>query len=166
MPPHPAALDERTLTEQCEYRTGRASGPGGQHRNKVETAVVWLHKPTGVAGEATERRSQPQNRAVALFRLRLNLALAIRTAPAELPSPLWQSRCRGGRIVVSAEHDDFPVLLSEAMDHLAAIAWDPRAAAHSLGTTSSQFIKFLKKCPAAFAAVNRARAADGKHPLK
>ena len=166
MSPHPAALDEKTLTERCEYRTGRASGPGGQHRNKVETAVVWLHKPTGITGEATERRSQAQNRDAALFRLRLNLAIEVRTAPSETPSPLWQVRCRGGRLAVSAEHDDFPALLAEALDLLAEVAWDPRAAADALGTTSSQLVKFLKKCPAAFAAVNRRRATDGRHPLK
>lgn len=166
MQTHPAALDEKTLLSQCEYRTGRASGPGGQHRNKVETAVVWLHRPTGIEGEATERRSQGQNRAVALFRLRLNLALEVRGLPPENPSPLWQSRCRGGRIVANPDHEDFPALLAEALDHLAVATWEPRPAAEALSTTPSQFIKFLKKSPKAITNVNRRRIELGLHPLK
>jgi protein subunit release factor A len=51
-----------------------ASGPGGQHRNKTESGVRLLHRPTGVLVTATERRSQGQNRGEALKRLRARLA--------------------------------------------------------------------------------------------
>ena len=89
---HPAALPPEKILAQCEARRLRRSGPGGQHRNKVETAVALLHKPSGVKAEASERRSQAENRAVALFRLRVNLALEVRR-PVETgiaPSSLWQ----------------------------------------------------------------------------
>ena len=91
---HPAAGSPEHLLAQCDVRRLRRSGPGGQHRNKVETAVSLRHLPTGVRAEASERRSQAQNQAVALFRLRVNLALEVRRpcGPDCVPSALWQSR--------------------------------------------------------------------------
>jgi protein subunit release factor B len=47
----------------------KGSGPGGQNRNKRETAVRIIHIPTGLISEASERRSQNQNLQVALYRL-------------------------------------------------------------------------------------------------
>ena len=73
--PHPATLGEDDLMAACEFGTGRVSGPGGQHRNRVETAVFITHKATGIEGHATERRSQIQNRSKAIFRLRIKLAI-------------------------------------------------------------------------------------------
>lgn len=59
---------ERVLAE-CEELRFRASGPGGQHKNKVETAVRLLHRPTGLTAQSTRHRSLSQNRAAALERL-------------------------------------------------------------------------------------------------
>ena len=78
LPSHPASLDSSHLLAVCDVRRTRRSGPGGQHRNKVETAIVLTHEPTGVQAEASERRSQAQNLSAAVFRLRVNLALAVR----------------------------------------------------------------------------------------
>lgn len=47
----------------------RGSGPGGQNRNKRMSGVRIKHLPTGLVASATERRSQEQNRTVALERL-------------------------------------------------------------------------------------------------
>lgn len=169
-PPHPATLDLERLEADCDFRATRRSGPGGQNRNKVETAVVLTHRPSGITAEAAERRSQGENRKVALFRLRIRLALEVRrpVGPAGpyQPSPRWLSRCRGGRIIVSPEHDDFPALLAEALDLLEARGHDPRATALELGCSTSQLIRLLKDEPRALAALNRRRQGLGLRPLQ
>jgi hypothetical protein len=166
--PHPAAIDVQQLLTECEVRRGRRSGPGGQHRNKVETAIVISHKPTGVKGTATERRSQEQNRQAAVFRLRLNLALNVRTSRSNeaTPTDLWRSRCRGVRMTISPTHDDFPALLAEALDVLEMHHMDIKKAAETLAVTASQLIKFLKTEPNAIAKVNEHRREMGLRALR
>lgn len=55
--------------EECRVETFRASGPGGQHRNKVETAVRVVHPASGAVGTATDSRSQLQNKRQAFIRM-------------------------------------------------------------------------------------------------
>lgn len=156
---HPAAASPVQLWTECEVRRLRRSGPGGQHRNKVETAVSLHHLPTGVRAEASERRSQARNRAEALFRLRANLALKVRRPCGHdyTPSPLWRSRCGGGLLKVSDSHDDFPALLAEALDVLAVCNADPKLSAAALGCTPSQLVRLLKLDPRALILVNQWR---------
>ncbi|MDB5353191.1 MAG: prfA 2 [Planctomycetota bacterium] len=164
---HPAALASDQLLTECDVRFTRRSGPGGQNRNKVETAAILTHRPTGLSAEANERRSQSQNREVALFRLRLLLAIEVRVQrePGAMPGRLWQSRCVAGRILINPKHDDFPAILAEALDFLDRENGDLRAAGEALGCTMSQLTRFLKQEPRAFAAINRRRQSLGLRPL-
>lgn len=57
------------LDTEIEYQTMRSSGPGGQHANKVSSAVRAVHLPTGTQVVASESRSQHQNRKLARLRL-------------------------------------------------------------------------------------------------
>jgi hypothetical protein len=172
-PPHPACLPVEELLSECEAKRQRRSGPGGQHRNKVETAVILTHLPTGISAEANERRSQSENHDQAVFRLRLRLALQVRPRgtpanPSALPEPsnLWRSRCGNGRIKVAADHPDFPALLAEVLDLLSLCDYDHKPVAEHLGCTVSQLIKFLKTEPKAFVLMNANRQSQGLFPLK
>lgn len=166
--PHPACLSEERLLRDCDRRTERASGPGGQHRNKTETAVVLTHRPTGLVGRASERRSRHANERVAVRRLREVLAVRHRVSidPGAARSALWTSRCRGGRLTVSPKHDDHPALVAEALDVLAACDWDAGVAREPLGCSTSQLVKLLRGLPAALVRWNEERAARGLRPLR
>ena len=66
-------LPGEALASECDEEFFVAGGPGGQHRNKTASGVRLVHRPTEVTVTATERRSQAQNRSVALVRLRERL---------------------------------------------------------------------------------------------
>lgn len=71
------ALDDDALLAACDIDVFVGSGPGGQHRNKTESAVRLTHRATCVVVTATERRSQHDNKAAALERLREKLRAII-----------------------------------------------------------------------------------------
>jgi protein subunit release factor B len=55
--------------DEFEEVFSRSSGPGGQHVNKVSTAVTLIHRPSGISVTVQETRSQYRNRQLALHRL-------------------------------------------------------------------------------------------------
>ena len=63
------ATDMATLEKEAIVEPYRAPGPGGQRKNRKETAVRLTHPPSGVVVVASERRSQAQNREIAFERL-------------------------------------------------------------------------------------------------
>src|SRR6478736_824524 len=73
-----SSLTEDRLLAQCDVDTYRASGPGGQKRNKTSSAVRLRHPPTGLIVIAEESRSQHENKAKALVRMRHALFLHLR----------------------------------------------------------------------------------------
>ena len=163
---HPAALSDEALLKQCDVERLRRGGPGGQHRNKVETGIRIVHRTTGQRGEAFERRSQEANRAAAIWRLRMELALHVRRAEFLSPSALWSARFPHGRIVIAAANDDLPALLAETLDVLARADWHVADAAAALGTTPSQLIKLVQLEPRAMIRLNDERTVRNLHPLR
>ncbi len=87
--------DRDSLERDCDLEFFIASGPGGQHRNKVETGVRLIHRPSGISVTATERRSQHANREVAYERMAARLEEMQHISPPRKPTrPTAASRKR------------------------------------------------------------------------
>jgi peptide chain release factor 1 len=88
-------LSDEALLAQCEVQAHRAGGPGGQHRNKAETAVRLVHLPTALVVEGKDERSRTQNLRIALGRLREKLRKrAYRPPPRHKTKPTRASKER------------------------------------------------------------------------
>lgn len=162
-------LTDDELLVQCEVDRFRASGPGGQKRNKTDSAVRLRHRPTGLESLAVESRSQHENRARALRRLRLTIAVECRE-PADVaayaPSDLVAGRHRGGRIEVATKHADYPLVVAEVFDVCEAAGWRLADAAKALGLSTAALGRFLEADPGVFRAANARRVALGLGPLR
>ncbi len=87
--------DRASLERDSDLEFFIASGPGGQHRNKVETGVRLTHRPSGISVTATERRSQHANREVAFERMAERLEELQQVSPPRKPTrPTTASRER------------------------------------------------------------------------
>ena len=166
-PVHPAALDIETLLKHCKITKGRASGPGGQHRNKVETHITITHTPTGIDAQAGERRLVRENQRVAIRRLRLRLAMGVRldVPNGDIRSKLWRQRCVKKRIVCNPKHADYPSLLAEALDVIEACCDDVKKASIRLECSSTQLIRLLADHPPALEQLNKSRQVQGLRKL-
>ena len=95
--------DPRDLLRECEVSFYRASGPGGQHRNKTETAVRIVHLPTGITAVAADERSQFRTREAAAARLREKLVRRLKPRkprrPTSVPTREKAVRLRAKKIV-------------------------------------------------------------------
>jgi hypothetical protein len=163
------ALTDDQLLAQCEVDTYRASGPGGQKRNKTSSAVRLRHPPTGLLVIAEESRSQHENKARALRRLRRALYLDLREPPAEAPSEhpdFAPARGADGRLHLSAKDSRFWPAAGVVLDVLAAVEARVADAAELLGTSTGNLIDFLQADPKLWQAANQLRARAGQKPLR
>jgi hypothetical protein len=170
------ALDDDALLAQCEVDRFRASGPGGQKRNKTDSAVRLRHRPSGLTGEANESRSQHENRARALRRLRMTLALRLRAPAGDLegfapPPPLAEAlRERRGqgtaRLEMGKRDARYPATVAALFDLLEACEWRLSDAATLLGVSTGGLSGFLVDDDAVLREANERRRAHGHRPLR
>jgi hypothetical protein len=161
-------MDEAQLLEHCRWEAFRASGPGGQKRNKTSSAIRITHEATGIAAIANESRSQHENRHRALRRLRHRLAIELRR-PVDLAAflpPEWlKARILHGRLTVSTRHQDYPQVLGLILDVLHAAGWSVSSAAAVIGISTAALVQFLQNDSKLWAEVNRQRQRLGLRHL-
>ncbi len=146
-------LSDEALLRQCREERYKASGPGGQRRNKVQTANKLHHPLSGLTAQAHESRSLQENRVRALHRLRERIAVEVR-APfnldsPELPAELVAQLGAKGALAINRKNRVYPIVLATALDALKAADGSYAKAARSLGITTSQLLRFLKDDPEA-----------------
>ncbi len=163
-------LTDAELLAECEVDTIRASGPGGQHRNKTESAVRLRHRPTGLVAQAYERRSQHENKAKALERLRQTIAREVREpldvdrfeVPAEMAVIL--PTAKSGRI--GPKNERYWPGMAVLLDLFAALECSVSATAAALGLSTGGLSRLLLESPEVGAKVNALRKARGMRALR
>ena len=170
---------EQLLEKECKGTPYQASGLGGQKRNRVYSAIRLEHTPSGIRAESAAHREAARNRADALRKLRLSLALTgSRLIPLARPqlsavtarhrnaagTPVELSRLFGAK--VSVEHKDFPAMVLQALVEFRMHGGEPRPVAEGLGVSTSAFVKFLKLDKALLAEANAIRKDLGRDSLR
>ena len=128
-------LNDAELEKACRLDFFKASGRGGQKRNKTSNAVRFTHEPSGIAVSDCSGRSQHQNRATALKKLRYQIALQVRIIPGIPPE----------RLDVSLSNDEYPMFMARILDILNDNDFIISQAAQYLEISTSKLIKILRR---------------------
>jgi hypothetical protein len=166
-------LSEDQLLAQCEVDTYRASGPGGQKRNKTSSAVRLRHTPTGLIVIAEESRSQHENKVKALKRLWRALFLELRdplstelTPEAVAALPDYADARDRDRLHMSVKDPRFWPAVGVVLDVLAAVGARVANAAELLGVSTGNLVDFLQTDPKVWQEANRLRTVHGHKTLR
>jgi hypothetical protein len=160
------------LIAQSEVDRYRASGPGGQHRNKTESAVRLRHKLSGATAIGEDSRSQAENKIHAVRRLRAHIALDLREPVAldgYTASPRLAALIAGGTAPLGARTrltGEYWTAIAELLDLLVAGELEIGATAHRLGITTGALSKLLLHDDQVGRAVNDLRRARQMRPLR
>ncbi len=183
--------DDSHLLAQCEVDTYRASGPGGQKRNKTSSAVRLRHLPSGLIVIAEESRSQHENKAKALVRLRRQFILKIREPIAgdvsiaqhpviaairdrgSLAARFQRANsdtletCPHSKLHVPTPKDPrYWPAVAIVLDVLESCSAQVSEAAKRLETTTSNLLSLLELNPKAWDEANILRRKFGQKPLR
>lgn len=87
----PPSADAKLAARDLHFDNYRASGPGGQHVNKTNSAVRVTHLPTGLTAQAQEERSQLRNKTLAVARLAALLDARTAAGVQQSEQEKWQA---------------------------------------------------------------------------
>ncbi len=156
------------LLEECTVRTHRGSGPGGSRADTTESAVRITHEPTDISVTASDRRSQHENRELALRRLRLAYALKVRHGVeperVQVPETLRPYVQQGLRINASNAH--YPFMVKLVLDVLEAHRGRLSETADTLGVSTNRLTAFLTNHESLHERANALRGAHGHGPIR
>lgn len=170
-PPLPRArvdwcsLSDTDLLAQCARDQYRASGPGGQKRNKTDSAVRLRHLPTGMLVTATESRSSHENLRRAVRRMRTALALRHRQPVAQLEA----AERALVRAALEESNPKGPCFLPAAaliLDCLAARRGKVGEVAEAMEVSTARLARFLHLSRESWRAAQEIRAANDLAPLR
>ncbi len=165
-------VGDDALIAQCEVDRYRASGPGGQHRNKTESGVRLRHKLSGVSAIGEDSRSQSENKLHAVRRLRSAIALEVReTVRLEgfVPSRRLAAMVAGGTAPLGAKTKltgEYWTGIAELLDLLVAGSLEIATTAQRLGITTGALSKLLLHDDQVARVVNDLRRAKGMRALR
>ena len=171
------SLDDKAILAQCTVQTYKASGPGGQHRNKTLSAVRLKHVPTGITAQSEGSRVQHENKRLAVNRLRMNIACRLREPvdvhQAELPEfvsecifrPRGRSAEGACRLEVGRKDRRFWQVGAFLLDLLETFEGRMAPAAVQLGITTGNLARVLKSDRHLFGAAQVLRKRFGRKPL-
>jgi hypothetical protein len=158
-------LTDVQLLAQCDVDTYRASGPGGQKRNKTSSAVRLRHGPTGLVVIAEESRSQHENKAKALRRMRQAIYLQVREPVNGISESITAARTPAGRLDVGRKDGRFWPAAAAALDAFDAHAGRLAETAAALSITTANLIAFLRTEMKVWQRANELRTRHGHPPL-
>lgn len=165
-------VGDDALIAQCEVDRYRASGPGGQHRNKTESAVRLRHKLSGVSAIGEDSRSQSENKLHAVRRLRSAIALELRE-PVRIdgfvPSRRLASLVAAGTAPLGAKTrltGEYWAGIAELIDLLVAGSLEIATTAQRLGITTGALSKLLLHDDQVARVINDLRRAKGMRALR
>lgn len=145
-------LSDAELSGRCEIAFTKGSGPGGQKRNKTSSAVKVALPEFGVAAEDCSERSQFRNRANALRKLRLAVAVKVRCSPAVAPE---HPDC-------SVSSPGYPLFAARLLDVFTDSGCDHHETARRCGLSASGLIKKFYRDPWLWQVVQQLRAEAGR----
>ena len=151
------ALDDDALLKKCRIDNFRSTGPGGQHKNKTDSAVRLTLNELQISASADESRSQHQNRLQALKRLRREIAYQLREDNIET----WDDDVK-----MNIDNPRYPFFLGIVIDALVSTEYKLGDSARLISITTGQLNKALQRDKRLWDFVNQERQKLGLKTLR